>query len=223
MNTNRFPPRQLETLGQLFSRTFESEFLFEFLVDDDLLVMNVLMLFITNPEGVDSSALKAYAGSKKWMEMAFTAIEFTNPNESLVKKFFIAAKLAIHFRESMSAEAWFEFVSEPGKKLRNASSDLIGMYVEILTFVASKTSHPTIMVDLLGLSIPKSDLLYYSGPFPGALLGYVSGHPDVVGLFKSGAPSKQLAQLAIKHQIWGLGALLNIEDRGQVFTQELGV
>lgn len=222
MNTITYSISQ-KTLGDLFTRVFQTEYFYEFLVDEDLKVMDILMLGIRSPDVVDSEALKGYQGSKKWMEMMFAAIEHTYPEEDIERRLAMAAKAAVHFRESMEAEAWFEFVSEPGKQLRKTHHKLVTMYIEAMIAAALESGHPTIMIDLLGLSIPRGDLLYQSGPFHGAILSYVKEHPDVVKLFKSGAPSKLLAQLAMKHDISGLGSLLDLEDRGPVFTNELGV
>lgn len=211
-----------QTLGELFSRAFKTDFLYEFLIDEDSVVMDILMLGIRTPDAVDPSALKGHPNSSKWMEMLFSAIEHTYPHENIEMRLALAAKAAIHFRESMSAETWFGFISAPCKTIRNSHSKLLLLYIEALIAAALESGNRTIMIDLLGLSIPKSELLYQSGPFPAAMLSYVNNHPDLLSLF-SGAPSKLIAQIAVKHEIWGLGSLLNLEDRGPVFTQELGI
>lgn len=209
-------------LGDLFSKEFEHEYFFEFLTASELEVMDMFLLALRNPASVDPQALKGYEGHEKWMEMAFTAVSHMFPKEYVNKKIRRVAQAAVHFRESMSADTWFAFVSQPSARFKKAHSELLACYVEALFAAAWAARKPMIMIDLLGLTIPKSDLLYYSGPLPAALLSYVNGHPNVVQLF-TGAPSEQLAQLAIKHEISGLGSLLNLEDRGRVFIQELGV
>jgi hypothetical protein len=211
-----------QTLGELFSRTFKTDFLYEFLVDEDSAVMDILMLGITNPDAVDPSALEGHPNPNKWMEMLFSAIEHTYPHDNIEIRMALAAKAAIHFRGSMTAETWFGFVSAPCKTIRAIQPKLLTLYIEALIAAALASGNRTIMIDLLGLSIPKSDLLYYSGPFPGAMLSYVNNHPDLLSLF-NGAPSKLIAKIAIKHEIWGLGSLLDLEDRGPVFTNELGI
>lgn len=211
-----------QTLGTLFSRVFKTEFLYEFLVEDESAVMDILMQGIITPDSVDPSELEGHPDSNKWMAMLFSAIEHTYPHEILEVRLALAAKTAIHFRDSMSAEAWFGFISAPCKAMRDCHPKLLPMYIDALIAAVLASGNRTIMIDLLGLSIPKSDLLYYSGPFPAAMLSYVHNHPDLVKLF-TGAPSKLIAQIAVKHEIWGLGSLLNLEDRGPVFTQELGV
>lgn len=221
MNSIRYTLSQ-QILGDIFSRTFKKEFFFEFLTDEDSLVVDILLSGASNPDAVSPAALEGKLGSDKWMEMLLTAIEHTYPHENIETKLALAAKAAIHFRESMSAEIWFGFISAPAKKIRGSYQNLLTMYIEALVAAALSSGNPTMMIDLVGLAIPKSDLLYYSGPFPAAILSYVYNHPDVLSMF-TGAPSKLIAQVALKYEIWGLGSLLNLEDRGTVFTQEMGV
>lgn len=123
----------------------------------------------------------------------------------------------------MGSAEWFAFMCEAAEPLRKAHPRLPMMFANCLLDAGVKVDDASFMGDLLGLAVPKDDVLYTSGALPKLLLMCLSQREDLTELFQAGKFSDELGQLVMRYHLPGLERLLNCGDLGDKFAFDLGL
>jgi hypothetical protein len=206
-----------------FAEAYATDALYDYLTDADAYVMGIIVCTIQWPIISEAALLKSQPGSKHWLKLVFTAVQWMRPETSLDAKLRMVAETAIELRRAMTAKDWFEFLCEEGKTLQAIHPSVLGMFANHLLDVGAAHKDPNLMADLMGLEVSKGEVLFLCGPLPLHLLKCLRLRSDLPALFSSIAFTDQLGRLVMKHKLRGLERVLKLNDLGNVFGEDLGL
>lgn len=206
-----------------FAEAFTADALYDFLTEADAKIMAVIVFTIQFPILSRPSFLKGSPGSNGWMRLVFSAIQFLMPSASLDDKLKLAAQTAIELRPAMTSKDWFEFLCKEAKTLQSIHHSVLTLFANHLLNAGAASKDSNLMTDLMGLDVPKADVIYACGPLPLRLLKCLGQRSDLGVLFSASAFTDQLGRLVMKHKLRGLEKLLSLPDLGNVFGQDLGL
>lgn len=206
-----------------FTEAYATDSLYDFLTDADAKVMEIIVFTIRWPILSETAQLKSNPGSKDWLKLVFKAVQSLRPYATLDEKLKMVAETAIELRPAMTSKAWFEFLCEEGKTLQAIHPDVLTMFANHLLDAGAAYKDPNLMADLMGLEVPKEEVLYLCGPLPLRLVKCLRLRSDLPALFSAIAFTDQLGRLVMRHKLRGLERVLKLNDLGNVFGEDLGL
>lgn len=211
------------SLNNAFAEAFAMDALYDFLTDADAKAMEVIVFTAQFPTLSHPAHLKGDPQYKFCMQLVFKAVQWLMPRSTIEDKLQTTAQVAIGLRSAMGSAEWFSFICEAAEPLRKAHHRLPMMFANFLLDAGVRVNDPSFMGDLLGLAVPKDDVLYTSGTLPKLLLMCLSQRENLTELFQAGKFSDDLGQLVMRYHLPGLERLLNSRDLGDKFAFDLGL
>jgi len=206
-----------------FAEAFAMDALYDFLTDADAKAMEIIVFAAQFPTLSHPMHLKGDPQYKFCMQLVFKAVQWLMSRSTIEDKLQAAVQVAVGLRSAMGSVEWFAFLCEAAEPLRKAHPRLPMLFANLLLDAGVKVEDASFMGDLLGLPVPKDDVLYTSGTLPKLLLMCLSQREDLTELFQAGKFSDELGQLVMRYHLPGLERLLNSRDLGDKFAVDLGL